>query len=157
MRSPTQAHIDQLNEEAWSQRNGSSSVAKQLASEALEQARGNAYSKGIAYSSLTLAWAQFRAANYQEASSFAYEALDILETLQDTPGQQRALNILGIIQAESGNLTAALKAFLETHNLCQQMNDGVGEINALNNLAIVYGYLGEVFHSFTKRATAPVR
>ena len=109
----------------------------------MEQARHINYPKGIAYSLLALAFAQFRASNYQEASALAKEALGSVESLQDFVGQQRALNILGIIHAESGNLTSALKAFLETHKVCQKMGDVIGEINAFNNLAIVYGYLGD--------------
>lgn len=139
----TEARIDQLADEAWSLRNGNSSSATLLASEALEQARHINYSRGIAYSLLALAFAKFRSSDYQASQAQAQEALAILELLQDFVGQQRALNILGITHAESGNLMSALKAFLETHKVCQRTGDVIGEINAFNNLAIVYGYLGD--------------
>lgn len=139
----TEASIDQLADEAWAIRNGNSSRATTLASEALEQARSLHYPKGIAHSALALAFAKFRASLYQDASNLAQESLEIFESLQDFIGQQRALNILGIVHAETGNLMAALKAFLETRKVCQHIGDVIGEINALNNLAIVYGYLGD--------------
>jgi tetratricopeptide (TPR) repeat protein len=140
---PIETRIDQLAEEAWNVRNGNSSKATLLATEALGQARSLKYPKGIASSALALAFARFRASNYQEALGLAQEALRIFENLKDLTGQQRTFNILGIVHAESGDLMAALKAFLETHKMCQHTGDIIGEINAFNNLAIVYGYLGD--------------
>jgi diguanylate cyclase (GGDEF)-like protein len=139
----TESTIDRLVDEAWSLRNGNATRAAQLAHQALEQAQTLRYNKGIAYSKLALAFAVFRLSQYPKALTLIDDVLALLRPQQDLTGQQRALNIRGIIYAESGDLMAALQTFLETRKLCQETNDTIGEINALNNLALVYGYLGD--------------
>lgn len=55
----------------------------------------------------------------------------------------RALNILGIVYGEYGELLGALRAFLDADVLCKELEDHAGEADALNNIGNVYAYLGD--------------
>jgi diguanylate cyclase (GGDEF)-like protein len=137
------SHIDRLADEAWSYRNSNVTKAFELSGKALEQAKAAYYSKGIAGSLMIQAFCMFRRSDYEQARHLAQAALKIFSTLDDATGKQRVLNIMGIVEAESGNLTEALRMFMQNQKLSQEMGDKQGEINAYNNIAVVYGYLGD--------------
>jgi diguanylate cyclase (GGDEF)-like protein len=139
--------IDTLNDSAWSLRHSDPAQALQAAEESAARARQANYLKGVAYSLVTQSFAHFRLARYKPALELGRQSLDLFKTLQDSAGQQRTLNTLGIIYAESGDLTGALRVFLETQKLCETLGDTKGEANAFNNLGIVYGYLGDYTNS----------
>jgi diguanylate cyclase (GGDEF)-like protein len=135
--------VDELTSLAWELRRQDSSRALSLAEEALTQAISLDYSKGVAYSLLAKAFALFRLAKLPEARNCAEEAKGYFETLGDKQGLLKAWNTLGIVYGESGDLTAALRAFLQVDNLCKEISDKHGEADALNNIANVHAYLGD--------------
>lgn len=139
--------IDALNDSAWTLRHSDPSQALQSSEEAATHAHRANYTKGLAYSSITQSFACFRLGRYKQALELGTTSLELFKTLSDSIGQQRALNTLGIIYAESGDLTGALRNFLETQKLCETLGDTKGEANAFNNLGIVYGYLGDYANS----------
>ena len=139
--------IDTLNDSAWSLRHSDPAQALQAAEQSAARSQQTNYLKGTAYSLVTQSFAHFRLARYKPALELGRQALDSFKTLQDSAGQQRTLNTLGIIYAESGDLTGALRVFLETQKLCETLGDTKGEANAFNNLGIVYGYLGDYTNS----------
>ncbi len=140
---PTEHSLDQDLKEAWKLRNSDATQAVKLAHHILKNASSLGYAKGIRHGKIVLAFAKFRLSDYSEALTLINDVLTNLDSREDLDAKQRALNIRGIIFAESGDLMAALQTFLETRELCQQVQDPIGEINALNNLALVYGYLGD--------------
>lgn len=140
---PAFESIDALNDLAWELRRQDSSRALSLAEEAFTLAISFDYNKGVAYSLLTKAFALFRLAKLPEARSCAEEAKGYFETLEDKQGLQKACNTLGIVYGESGDLLAALRAFLQVNTLCKDIADKRGEADALNNIANVHAYLGD--------------
>jgi diguanylate cyclase (GGDEF)-like protein len=139
--------VDNLNGSAWSLRHSDTARALEQATEALERAEAVRYAKGVAYSLVTQCFAHFRFSRYKQALELGQKSLDLFKTLKDSAGQQRTLNTLGMIYAESGDLTGALRVFLQTQKLCETLHDVKGEADALNNIAIVYGYLGDYANS----------
>jgi diguanylate cyclase (GGDEF)-like protein len=139
--------IDDLNAAAWSLRHSDTTKALEQATEAVERSHRINYGKGIAYGLVTQSFAHFRFSRYKQALELGQQALDIFKTVEDSAGQQRTLNTLGMIYAESGDLTGALRVFLETQKLCETLNDIKAEADSLNNIAIVYGYLGDYVNS----------
>jgi diguanylate cyclase (GGDEF)-like protein len=139
--------IDSLNASAWSVRHSDTSKALEQAEEAQRLAKMSHYEAGIAYSLVTQCFALFRLSRYKQALELGQEALELFKELQDSKGQQRTLNTLGMIYAESGDLTGALRVFLQTQKLCETLGEIKGEADALNNIAIVYSYLGDYVNS----------
>jgi diguanylate cyclase (GGDEF)-like protein len=140
---PALQKVDELTLLAWELRRQDSSHSLTLAEEALRLAISLDYNKGVAYSLLAKAFALFRLAKLPEARNCAEEAKGYFETLRDKQGLLKAWNTLGIVYGESGDLTAALRAFLQVDNLCKEISDKHGEADALNNIANVYAYLGD--------------
>jgi diguanylate cyclase (GGDEF)-like protein len=139
--------IDSLNSAAWSVRHSDTSKALEQAEEAARLSELSAYQLGSAYSLVTQCFAHFRLSRYKQALELGQQALDIFKTLDDSKGQQRTLNTLGMIYAESGDLSGALRVFLHTQKLCETLGEVKGEADALNNIAIVYSYLGDYVNS----------
>jgi diguanylate cyclase (GGDEF)-like protein len=139
--------IDALNASAWSARHSDTAKALELAEEATRLAKPVQYHQGIAYGLVTQCFAHFRLSRYKQALELGQTALDIFKDTQDSKGQQRTLNTLGMIYAESGDLTGALRVFLQTQKLCEALGEIKGEADALNNIAIVYSYLGDYVNS----------
>jgi diguanylate cyclase (GGDEF)-like protein len=142
--------IDALNELAWELRRQDSVRALTLANEAFALATASRYERGIAYSLLAKAFAQFRLAKLAEARASAEQAREAFKNLEDglddldaKQGLLRAHNTLGIVYGESGELLAALRSFLEADALCKDLQDKQGEADALNNIANVHAYLGD--------------
>ena len=135
--------VDQLNEQAWALRNHEPKEASELACEASALAKEANYARGLAVSQLVKGYCHFRQADYKAALEDVGAATEFFQTNKDRSNLQRSLNTLGIIYGQTGDLTNALKVFLRTLRLCQQLSDAEGEANALNNLAIIYVYFGD--------------
>jgi diguanylate cyclase (GGDEF)-like protein len=135
--------VDSLNELAWELRRQDSSRALNLAGEAHTLALSLDYNKGVAYSLLAKSFALFRLARLPEARGCGEEAKGYFGTLEDKQGLLKVWNTLGIVYAESGDLLAALRAFLQVGELCKEISDYKGEADALNNIANVHSYLGD--------------
>ena len=138
-----QERINELNTKAWALRHTDVDESFALADEAFELANAVNFPKGIAEGLLTRSHGLFRRADYKLALEEATKALGIFESLLDNQGAQRALNTMGIIYGQSGDLMGALKTFLKAHKLCSIIKDKEAEANALNNLAIIYVYFGD--------------
>ena len=135
--------VDELNDQAWNLRHKDAGGALEKSQVAHTLSTFLAYPKGVAYSLLAKAFAQFRLARLQDARTDAEASRKLLETQNDKPGLVRALNTLGIIYGETGELLAALRAFLDADVLCKELGDYGGEADALNNSGSVYTYLGD--------------
>ena len=138
-----QRSADELNDQAWELRHKDAGGALEKAQAGHTLSTSLAYPKGIAHSLLARAFAQFRLARLQDARTDAEASRKLLKTQNDKPGLVRALNTLGIIYGETGELLAALRAFLDADALCKELGDHEGEADALNNSGSVYTYLGD--------------
>ena len=69
-------------------------------------------------------------------------AFEQFVNLGDKEGELKALNTLGIIHGDSGNLPEALKTFLALIALCDDLGDQKGAADALNNAGLVHLYMG---------------
>lgn len=139
--------IDILCELAWELRRLDSTKSLEIAREALELAKTQDYKPGKALALLAIGFAQMRFAHYEEAQNKASQSYQLFQELGDSNGIYKALNLLGTLQGQMGELSKALATFLETQKLCESLNDIQGAAAALNNAALTYSYLGDYAHA----------
>ena len=82
-----------------------------MAEEGFALATSIAYPKGVAYNLVAKAFAYFRLAKLGDAQECAQAGRDLFEQLGDREGLVRALNTLGMVYSELGELLQALEAF----------------------------------------------
>lgn len=135
--------VDLLNELAWELRRLDTKHSLELAEQAYAASVKNKYQSGLAGSLLARGFAKVRLALYDEARRDAEQAYTFFETLDDPQGTYKALNVLGIVYAQLGNLNKALQTFLSIHKRCETLADMQGAAAALNNISLVHTYLGD--------------
>lgn len=135
--------IDLLNELAWEIRRLDTKYSLELAEQAFAASTSSYYQGGLAASLLARGFAKVRLALYDEARRDAEEAHQLFEALDDPQGTSKALNVLGIVYAQLGDLSRALTTFLSIHMHCEALSDVKGSAAALNNVSLVYTYLGD--------------
>lgn len=132
-----------MAELAWELRRLDSQTSLSLAEEAHTLALECRHAPALATSLLARGFARTRLAAYEDALEDALEAGRQFEALADPEGSYRALNLLGIVYGQLGDLSQALASFLETRKLCEQHEDAAGAAAALNNAARVYTLFGD--------------
>ena len=135
--------IEMLCDLAWELRRLDTQESIKLAKEALSLAEASSFKPGIASSYLCLGFAQMRLSNYDESKRFANKSYKLFQELEDNSGSYKALNLLGTIHGQLGELSQALANFLETQKLCETLGDSQGAAAALNNAALSHTYLGD--------------
>ena len=135
--------VDSLNALAWDLRQDSPRHALTLAAETLDVASSLSYPKGVAESLLARSFARFTLANFDAAQGDVERARSLFESLGDSPGLRKAMNLQGMIFGELGRLADALKLFLANQLLCQERHDTRGQADALNNAALMFTYLSD--------------
>lgn len=135
--------VKALNEEAWALRRSDTLQAFALGEQALDLAKDLAYEEGEAYANLVLGYCHVRLSSPKLALEATKLALKQFEALGDKEGELKALNTLGMVYGDSGNLPGALKTFLSLIALCTDLRDESGLADALNNTGLVYLYLGD--------------
>ncbi len=136
-------YIDQLNEKAWELRSLDSKQAAQLSEQALHLAKQMHYQQGQCDALLARGFASFRMGQFEAARKDAEHAKELCETLPDKQPLLKALNLLGIVHGQTGNLEKALETFLSNCQLLHQLGDIKGEANAIGNAAFAYTLLGD--------------
>ncbi len=140
---PVAAEVDALNARAWELHRADTKRSLLLAEEALRHAQRVNYGRGQALSLITLAHGAMRSSELEAALTKLQAALELLDTLEDKKGSQRALNMLGIVYGQSGNYAGALKTFLTLQRLCAELGDPRATADALNNTGVAYFHLGD--------------
>lgn len=85
--------------------------------------------------SLLAATAATRLGRFSNGVSMAESALDKFRSRADRDGGMRALNLLGVIAFERGQVTEAERALGEALELARELNDTLMSARASNNLA----------------------
>jgi DNA-binding SARP family transcriptional activator len=103
---------------------------------------------------LSLADANFRMGNYQQAIEFSTRALDSARQTGWAEGEAAALNNLGNLHVVSGQLLEAV----DFHRTALELNQRIGRLpsqfNNLSNLAITYQHLGDLRTAYLRYAEA---
>lgn len=102
-----------------------------------------------------LASALYAIREYAEAQAPAQAALALYESLDDLPGQAEALNLLGIIAMEQGDLDEARNCHQHGLELCRTSGFRHGQARALCNLGnilYVQGQLGQTVERYDEAA-----
>lgn len=140
----SKADVDTYNQEAWKLRRSDTAHAITLGEKALVLAKASKYAAGCAHANLVLGYCYTRLSSPKSALRHTKLALEQFLKLNDKEGELKALNTLGIIHGDSGNLPEALKTFLSLIALCNDLDDQKGAADALNNAGLVYLYMGDL-------------
>ena len=105
--------------------------------EALETFRRVAASRTTADARLLAATAATRLGELDLAETLADEAVRRFAERGDFDGRMRALNLLGVIGFERGQLTAAERRLAEALSIAYRLDDSLAAARACNNLASV--------------------
>jgi len=133
-----ESRIDEINNRLWFDRFGDSqSVAKEAAIN-LSNAERNQYPKGIAYSQLNIAVANF----FQSKNDIALKNLTIalkwFSGNRSEPGYARALLVKGNIFESFGDYEKTLSLWLEALKVSKEINDIECEGESCNQLGLIY-------------------
>ena len=140
--APIHSKIDALNQGAWNIRVYDSPKAFELSKEAVELARKDNYTEGLAKALLVFGFCYIRHSKYEEALPLIKESLSLFESLGDTVGQATAYEYLALIQRNWGDLGGALNLLFKALELTGQ--NGYRENWFTNNyqLGVTYKHLG---------------
>ena len=139
--SSTLAEVDDLLSRAQELQLSDAAGAFVLCEKALEEARRLDSSLGVGRSLYTRSRLFLQLSNPQSALADASAALLHFEALDDRWRTESTLNLLGLINSELGNLSAAHKYFLARYQLCAGRG-GEAEAEAFLNLGYIHDYLG---------------
>jgi len=136
-----ESKIDEINNRLWGDRFGN---AQKIASEAavnLSKAEKIKYNKGIAYSQLNLAVANFLQSKNDIAMRTLNEAFQWFSLNKNDPGYARALLIKGNIFESFGDYEKTLSLWLEALNVSKTIEDIESEGESCNQLGLIYSRL----------------
>ncbi|HEX6361004.1 AfsR/SARP family transcriptional regulator [Actinophytocola sp.] len=103
---------------------------------------------------LSLADANFRMGNYQQAIEFSTRALDTARRTGWAEGEAAALNNLGNLHNLSGQPRAAVEFYQTALALNQRIGRLTSQFNNLGNLGIAYQHLGDLQAAHRRYAEA---
>ncbi len=92
---------------------------------------------------LLAATASMRLGEVARAGELAAEAAEVFRLRADQDGRLRALNLLGAVAFEQGELDLAVRRFEMARGLARQLEDTLFEAHAANNLASVAHLRGD--------------
>ncbi|MFX0113592.1 MAG: tetratricopeptide repeat protein, partial [Candidatus Hodarchaeota archaeon] len=138
------ARVDALNELSrisWKLGILDRSVA--LAEEAIQNARENDYTLGIAYSLSNLSDCHRLRGNIDRALAYAKESLEISQQVQSAPHVAYALNDIADVYRVRGDLPLALEHYNKALTIREKLNDIPGQVRSLNTLSEVFIEIGD--------------
>ena len=109
--------------------------ARQLLSEGLSIAQSMEHRSGIARCYLYLGQIEFVLENYEHAERNLREALKVFQEIGYQDGTAIAMNVLGGVMSERGDLGAAAQLFFGAFMVRQQLGDRLGMMEALLSLS----------------------
>jgi serine phosphatase RsbU (regulator of sigma subunit) len=137
----TESSIDHLNDELWNSRFGNSQAIANDALKNLKLAEKAKYQKGIAYSNLNIAAANFYQSKNDIALKHLTEAFHWFNNNKEEKGYIRALLIKGNIYESFGDYEKTLNFWLEAFNASKQIGDKESEGEASSQLGLIYARL----------------
>ena len=117
--------------------------------EALDAFRGLEGSPVPADLQLMAATAATRLGDLGLGATLAESALERFRTRSDDDGRMRALNLLGVIEFERGNLDRSQQCFSDTLGLARTLKDTLMTARACNNLASIADLQGDALGALT--------
>jgi len=93
--------------------------------------------EGQAYNYGNIARVYNRTNELEKATEYLQKAIALFRKAGNTGAVSRCLQTLGIINYDAGNFTGALKAFLESMKLCDELGDIATKASNLGNLGAV--------------------
>lgn len=137
----SESRIDQRNQIIWEKRFGNSESIVKEALKNLSLAEKSGYRKGIAYSRLNIAAANFYRSKSDIALKYLSESLRWFENNKTEKGYVRALLIKGNIFESFGDYEKTLQIWLEAYNSSIELNDIESQGEACSQLGLIYSRL----------------
>lgn len=144
---PSKERIDRLNADAWEVMLQDGEAAAGMAREAGDAARRQGYAEGLASAQLNEGLAESYLSHYDKSLPLLLEAHDRFRRLNDQVGVMMALNALGIVYANLGNLAKAQEYYYDCLNLARNAGNTERETAALNNLGELFVEMGRTGES----------
>jgi serine phosphatase RsbU (regulator of sigma subunit) len=133
--------IDKSNESLWHSRFGDSQRVADDALKNLLKAEMAAYPRGIAYSKLNIAAANFLQSKNDIALKYLSETSQWFENNKKEKGYVSALLLKGNIFESFGDYEKTLNLWLEAYTASIEINDKESEGEACNQLGLIYSRL----------------
>ena len=133
--------IDEINNRLWGDRYGDALVVANEAAINLSNAEKNNYQKGVAYSHLNIAVANFLQSKNDIALKNLTKAFQWFSSNKNEPGYTRALLVKGNIYESFGDYEKTLSLWLEALKISKDINDIESEGESCNQLGLIYSRL----------------
>jgi serine phosphatase RsbU (regulator of sigma subunit) len=137
----TQAGIDRINDRLWANRFDDSRAVAAEALRNLAKAEKSKYQKGIAYSKLIIAAANFLQSKNDNALKYLTEAWKWFEKNSGEKGYPRAILLKGNIFESFGDYEKTLSLWLEAYKASIENNDVESEGESCSQLGLIYSRL----------------
>jgi serine phosphatase RsbU (regulator of sigma subunit) len=137
----TQTGIDKLNDRLWANRFDDSRAVAAEALRNLAKAEKSKYQKGIAYSKLIIAAANFLQSKNDNALKYLTEAWKWFEKNSGEKGYPRAILLKGNIFESFGDYEKTLSLWLEAYKASIENNDVESEGESCSQLGLIYSRL----------------
>jgi len=135
--------IDEINDRLWINRyNDSGSVEKESAVN-LSEAEKYGYHKGIAYSKLNIAAANFLQSRNEIALKYLTEASQWFINNPHEKGYPRVLLLKGSIFESFGDYEKSLSLWLEAYKISKEIRDTESEGESCSQLGLIYSRLSD--------------
>jgi len=141
--------IDELNDSSWQVMLRDPVGAADIATHALELSRTIHYDKGIASALLNSAWCHLFLSDLSGAETFALEALNLYNAMDDLLGLSLSYNVLGAVFHERGEFDKALERFMKSLEIAKSLGRKDREAASLNNVGEVLKDAGEIQEALT--------
>lgn len=136
--------IDKENLQAWELMTHDPVKALEISVVVHDKALKNAYQKGIADSLLNMGWCRKYTSELELSLYNIMDALSAYQNAGDSQGVAKALNAVGAVYFDLGNLDSALDFFNKSLSKSRETKDNRREIAALNNIGEVYREQGKM-------------
>jgi diguanylate cyclase (GGDEF)-like protein len=130
--------IDEIIQQAYQLRLNDSRRALELSEHARQLALQADYQKGLAYSLYLACVCRISLGDVDDLLAHAYQALSLMEGLQDMAGSAKMYNLLGLIYRRQNQPAAALEMLNKALDLRRELDDVMGQTASLNNIANFY-------------------
>jgi serine phosphatase RsbU (regulator of sigma subunit) len=130
--------IDEINSGLWKSRYEDPQAVISESSLLLSKANKAHYHKGIAYSKLNIAAANFLQSKNEIAHENLSEALDWFALNTSEPGYSKALNLKGNLYESFGDYEKALQFCLQAHKLAADINEQESLAETCSQLGMIY-------------------
>lgn len=130
--------LDTLTEKAFALQYNDALACDSIAQIIYAKAKKNNYRKGVANAWFLMSSAQQQLGNYDSAISLANKSLSVFIDINDSKGQARIYNDLGINYDFKADYAKAVENYLKALKIFEELKDARGVSNALNNIGLIY-------------------